>query len=127
MVDPGRLAGVYNLVVADAYDLFDHQVPVETFAPMLEDGEVPDEVCVVGLGDAYEADDVGELRRLMDEAADGLESRSPLPTIQFAVDGSFQRLSRDFELQTDDNLYRLSRVFGPQIKRRNVDWLTAPF
>ena len=127
MVEPGRLAGVYNLVVADEYDLFDHRVPVEAFASMLEGGEVPDEVCVVGLADAYEADDVSELRRLMDEAADGLESRSPLPTIQFAVDGSFQRLSRDFELQTDDDLYRLSRVFGPQIKRRNVDWLTAPF
>lgn len=127
MVEPGRLAGVYNLVVADEYDLFDHRVPVETFTSMLEDGEVPDEVCVIGLADAYEADDVRELRRLMDEAADGLESRSPLPTIQFAVDGSFQRLSRDFELQTDDDLYRLSRVFGPQIKRRNVDWLTAPF
>lgn len=127
MVEPGRLAGVYNLVVADAYDLFDHRVPVETFASMLEDGEVPDEVCVVGLADTYEADDVRELRRLMDEAADRLESRSPLPTIQFAVDGSFQRLSRDFELQTEDDLYRLSRVFGPQIKRRNVDWLTAPF
>ena len=127
MVEPGRLAGVYNLVVAEEYDLFDHRVPVETFASILEDGEVPDEVCVVGLADAYEADDVSELRRLMDEAADGLESRSPLPTIQFAVDGSFQRLSRDFELQTDDDLYRLSRVFGPQIKRRNVDWLTAPF
>ena len=127
MVEPGRLAGVYNLVVADAYDLFDHRVPVETFASMLEDGEVPEEVCVVGLADAYEADDVRELRRLMDEAADRLEGRSPLPTIQFAVEGSFQRLSRDFELQTEDDLYRLSRVFGPQIKRRNVDWLTAPF
>ena len=127
MVEPGRLAGVYNLVVTDEYDLFDHRVPVGTFASMLEDGEVPEEVCVVGLSDAYEADDVSELRRLMDEAADGLESRSPLPTIQFAVDGSFQRLSRDFELQTDDDLYRLSRAFGPQIKRRDVDWLTAPF
>lgn len=127
MVEPGRLAGVYNLVVADVYDLFDHQVPVQTFASMVKDGEVPDEVCVVGLADAYEADDIRELRRLMDEAADGLESRSPLPTIQFAVDGSFQRLSNDFEFQTDDDLYRLSRAFGPQIKRRNVDWLTAPF
>jgi hypothetical protein len=127
MVESGRLAGVYNLVVADAYDLFDHRVPVEAFASMLEDGEVPDEVCVVGLADAYEADDVRELRRLMDEAAGRLESRSPLPTIQFAVDGSFQRLSRDFELRTDDDLYRLSRVFGPQIERRDVDWLTAPF
>lgn len=127
MVDPGRLAGVYNLVVADEYDLFDHRVPVESFVSMLEDGEVPDEVCVVGLADTYESEDVRELRRLMDEAADGLEGRSPLPTIQFAVDGSFQRLSRDFELRTDDELYRLSRVFGPQIKRRDVDWLTAPF
>lgn len=127
MVDPGQLAGVYNLVVADEYDLFEHQVPVDAFESMLRDDGVPDEVCVVGLADVYESDDVNELRRLMDETADGLESRSPLPTVQFAVGGSFQRLSRDFELQTDDNLYRLSRVFGPQIKRRNVDWLTAPF
>lgn len=127
MVDPGRLAGVYNLVVADAYDLFQHQVPVSEFESMLRDGDVPDEVSVVGLADVYEAGDVRDLRRLMDDAADGLESRSPLPTIQFAVDGSFQRLSNDFELQTGGDLYRLSRVFGPQIKRRNVDWLTAPF
>jgi hypothetical protein len=127
MVDPGQLAGVYNLVVADAYNLFDHQVPVDAFESMLRDDEVPDEVCVVGLADTYESEDVRELRRLMDEAADGLEGRSPLPTIQFAIDGSFQRLSRDFELRTDDELYRLSRVFGPQIKRRDVDWLTAPF
>lgn len=129
MVDPGRLAGVYNLVVADAYDLFQHQVPVSEFESMLRDGDVPDEVSVVGLADVYEAgeDEVRQLRRQMDRAADGLESRSPLPTIQFAVDGSFQRLSNDFELQTGGDLYRLSRVFGPQIKRRNVDWLTAPF
>jgi hypothetical protein len=126
MVDPGQMAGVYNLVVADEYDLFEHQVPVDTFESMLRDDEVPDEVCVVGLADVYESDDVNELRRLMDKNADGLESRSPLPAVQFAVDGSFQRLSRDFELQTDDDLYRLSRVFGPQIERRNVDWLTAP-
>lgn len=127
MVNPGQLAGVYNLVVADACDLFDHQVPIETFTSMLEQNEVPDELCVVGLADTYKRDNSQELRRLIDEAADGLEARNPLPTIQFAVDGSFQRLSRDFELQTDDDLYRLSRVFGPQINRRNVDWLTTPF
>jgi hypothetical protein len=127
MVNRGQLAGVYNLVVADAYDLFEHQVPIETFRSMLEENEVPDELCVVGLAEIYEKDETQELRRLMDEAADGLEARSPLPTIQFAVDGSFQRLSRDFELQTDDELYRLSRLFGPQINRRNVDWLTTPF
>ena len=127
MVNRGQLAGVYNLVVADAYDLFEHQVPIETFRSMLEENEVPDELCVVGLAEIYEKDETQELRRLMDEAADGLEARSPLPTIQFAVDGSFRRLSRDFELQTDDELYRLSRLFGPQINRRNVDWLTTPF
>jgi hypothetical protein len=127
MVNRGQLAGVYNLVVADAYDLFEHQVPIETFRSMLEENEVPDELCVVGLAEIYEKDETQELRRLMDEAADGLEARSPLPTIQFAVDGSFQRLSRDFELQTDDELYRLSRLFGPQINRRNADWLTTPF
>jgi hypothetical protein len=127
MVDPGQLAGVYNLVVADEYDLFSHQVPVNAYESMLEDNEVPDEICVVGLADVYESDDIRELRRSIDETADTLESRTPLPTVQFAVDGSFQRLNRDFELQTDEDLYRLSRVFGPQIKRRNVDWLTAPF
>lgn len=118
---------MYNLVVADAYDLFEHQVPVGTFESMLRDDEVPDEVCVVGLADVYETDDARELRRLLDQRASGLESRTPLPTIQFAVDGSFQRLSQDFELQAGDDLYRLGRVFGPQIDRKNVDWLTAPF
>jgi hypothetical protein len=127
MVEPGKLAGVYNLVVADEYDLFDHRVPVAEFESMLRDRDVPDEICVVGIAETYGDGDVRELRRLMDDAADSLESRTPLPTIQFAVDGSFQRRSRDFELQTGDELYRLSRVFGPQIERRDTDWLTAPF
>jgi hypothetical protein len=128
MVDPGELAGRYNLVVADSYDLFDHRVPVSEFKSMLRDRDVPQEVCVVGLAETFEDDgEVKELRRLMDDAADGLEGQSSLPTIQFAVEGSFQRRSRDFELQTEDDLYRLSRVFGPQIKRRNSNWLTAPF
>ena len=129
MVEQGKLAGTYNLVVADAYDRFDHQVPVSKFESMLRDGDVPDEVSVVGLADVYAAgeDEVRQLRREMDRAADGLETRSPMPTIEFAVDGSFQRLSNDFELQTGDDLYRLSRVFGPQIEREHTDWLTAPF
>jgi hypothetical protein len=128
MVDPGKLAGRYNLVVADAYDLFDHRVPVHEFESMLRDRDVPDELCVVGIGETFENDDeVRELRRLMDDAADSLESRGSLPTIQFAVEGSFQRRSRDFELRTGGELYRLSRAFGPQIKRRDSDWLTAPF
>lgn len=128
MVETGQLAGVYNLVVADAYDLFDHRVPVSEFESMLRNRDIPEEICVVGLAETYEDDDrIRDLRRLMDDAADTLESQSPLPTIQFSVDGSFQRRERDFELQTDEELYRLSQVFGPQIERRSSDWLTAPF
>ena len=128
MAEPGQLAGVYNLVVADAYDLFDHRVPVSEFESMLQERDVPNEICVVGIAEIFENDEaVQSLSRKMSDAADGLENQSPLPTIQFAVEGSFQRRSRDFELQAGEDLYRLSRVFGPQIERRNSDWLTVPF
>ncbi|MBB6647915.1 MULTISPECIES: hypothetical protein [Haloferacaceae] len=128
MVEHGKLPGEYNIVVEDEYDLFDHRVPVEEFEEMLRENDVPDEVCVVGLDDLFGDDDAAsELSTLMDRSANTLENRSPLPTIQFAVEGSFQRRQRDFELQTGGDLYRLSRVFGPQIERRSGGWLTAPF
>ncbi|WP_435180433.1 hypothetical protein [Halorussus sp. AFM4] len=128
MVEHGKLPGEYNIVVADEYDLFDHRVPVDEFEEMLRENDVPDEVCVVGLDDLFENDDaVSELSTLMDRRANTLENRSSLPTVQFAVEGSFQRRQRDFELQTEGDLYRLSRVFGPQIERRSGGWLTAPF
>lgn len=128
MVEDGKLPGEYNIVVADEYDLFDHRVPVAEFEEMLRETDVPDEVCVVGLDDLFGDDDaVTELSTLMDRRANALENRSPLPTVQFAVEGSFQRRQRDFELQTGGDLYRLSRVFGPQIDRRSGGWLTAPF
>ena len=101
MVRSGRLAGVYNLVVADEYDLFDHRVPVETFASMLEGNEVPGELCVIGLAGAYGDDDVSELRRLMHEAAAGLVSLNPISTIEFAIDGAFHPLSLDVERRTE--------------------------
>jgi hypothetical protein len=124
----GKLPGRYNIVVADEYDLFDHRVPLNEFEEMLRENEVPDEVCVVGLADAFEADErVDELSRLMDRRANDLESRSPLPTIQFAIDGAFQRRKRDFELQAGGDLHRLSRVFGSQIERQEQGWLLAPF
>ena len=128
MVEHGKLPGEYNIVIKGDYDLFDHQVPVEEFEEMLRENDVPDELCVVGIGDVFEDDDaVNELSALMDRCGNALENRNPLPTIQFAVDGSFQRRQRDFELQTGSNLHRLSRVFGPQIDRRSSGWLTAPF
>jgi hypothetical protein len=128
MPKSGQLPGVYNIVVADEYDLFDHRVPIEEFMEMLRENDVPEEICVVGLDNLFENEErTTELSRLMDRRANTLESRSPLPTIQFAVDGAFQRRQRDFELQSEDELYRLSRVFGSQIKRREHGWLTTPF
>ena len=128
MPAPGKLPGRYNIVVADEYDLFDHRVPLDEFEEMLQKNSVPDEVCVVGLADAFVDDErVGELSRLMDRRANDLESRNPLPTIQFATEGAFQRRKRDFELQAGSDLYRLSRVFGSQVDRQEQGWLLAPF
>jgi hypothetical protein len=128
MVEHGKLPGEYNIVVKGEYDLFDHRVPVDEFEEMLRESDVPDEVCVVGLDKLFDdGDAVSDLSGLMDRHANSLENRSPLPTIQFAIEGSFQRRQRDYELQTGGDLYRLSRVFGPQIDRRSSGWLTAPF
>ena len=128
MPDPGQLPGEYNIIVEDECDLFDHRVPVKEFEEMLREDDVPDEVCVVGLEAVFEDEEaVNELSRLMDRSANSLETRHPLPTIQFAVEGSFQRRQRDFELQAGGDLFRLSRIFGPQIDRRSSGWLTAPF
>ena len=128
MVEHGKLPGKYNIVVNSEYDLFDHQVPIKEFEEMLHENDVPGEVCVVGLDDVFGDDDaVNELSALMDRSANTLENRSPLPTIQFAVEGSFQRRQRDFELQTSGDLFRLGHIFGPQVKRRSGGWLTAPF
>ncbi|WP_158056535.1 hypothetical protein [Halorussus halophilus] len=128
MVEHGKLPGEYNIVAKDEYDLFDHQVPVEEFEEMLRENDVPDELCVVGLDDVFgDNDAVNELSAVMDRRANGLENRDPLPTVQFAVEGSFQRRQRDFELQAGNDFHRLSRIFGPQIDRRSSEWLTAPF
>lgn len=128
MPDSGKLPGRYNIVVAEEYDLFDHRVPIAEFQEMLDEDDVPDEVCVVGLDDLFDDDDaVNKLSRVMSRHADNLEAQNPLPTIQFAVEGAFQRRERDYELHSGDSLYRLSRVFGSQINRREQGWLTTPF
>lgn len=128
MPTAGQLPGRYNIVVEDEYEIFDHRVPVDEYVELLRSGDVPDELCVVGLEAAYEDDEtIDTLSRMMDKQADALESRSQLPTIQFAIEGGFQRRKGDFELQTGDDLYRLSRVFGRQLERRKSGWLTSPF
>ncbi len=127
MAGPGRIPGRYNLVVEGAYEPFDHRMPVEEFIQRLEDDDVPDEVSVVGLGDAFEDGN------LADELADAMERRGndlvyQNPTIQFVVEGSFHRRGKTFDLRHDDELYSLQDVFGPQFDRKEEgDWLVAPF
>lgn len=127
MAGPGRIPGQYNIVVEGAYETFDHQIPVSSFIQRLEDDAVPDEVTVVGLGEAFEDGDQTEtLAREMDQRANDLEYQNP--TVQFVVEGALHRRGKTFDLRYNDALYPLQDVFGPQIERKGEgDWLVAPF
>lgn len=123
----GAIPGQYNVIRRDAYETVDRQVPIEDFIQQLREDTVPDEVCVVGLGKAFEEDRITELAGAMDERGDDLNNRRELPVIQFAVEGSFNRAGKSFDLRYGDELYPLQRVFGPQIDRQGERWLIAPF
>jgi len=127
MAGPGRIPGRYNLIVKGSYNSFDHQIPVAEFVKRLENDDVPDEVSVIGLGDAFDDGDlVEELARQMDRRANDLEYQSL--TVQFVVEGSFHRSGKTFDLRHDGELYSLQDVFGPQLDRKQQgDWLVAPF
>jgi hypothetical protein len=127
MAGPGQIPGRYNIVVKDEYDTFEHQIPVEEFIQRLKEDYVPDEVSVVGLGEALQDDDVArELAREMDRRANDLEYQSP--TAQFVVEGTFHRRGKIYDLRYEDELYSLQEVFGPQLDRKEGgDWLVAPF
>ena len=127
MAGPGRIPGQYNIIVAGEYDAFDHQMPVEEFLQRLKNDDVPDEVSVVGLEEAFDDEElINELAREMDQRADDLEYQSP--TIQIVVKGSFHRRGKTFDLRHDDYLYSLQEIFGPQLERREQgDWITSPF
>jgi len=126
MVGPGQIPG-YNLIIEGEYDTFDHQMPVEEFIQCLQEDTVPDQVSVVGLGEAYrDGDRAGELAGEMDSRANDLEYQSP--TVQFVVEGSFHRQGKTYDLRYEDELYSLQDVFGPQLERKEQgDWLVAPF
>lgn len=127
MAGPGRIPGRYNIVVEGEYERFEHQMPVEEFIQRLENDEVPDEVSVVGLGDAFKDGElVTELANAMDRRANDLEFQSP--TIQFVIEGSFHRSGKTFDLRYEEELFSLQEVFGPQFDRKgDGDWLVAPF
>jgi hypothetical protein len=127
MAGPGQIPGRYNIIVKGEYETFDHQIPVKDFIQRLKDDAVPDEVSVVGLGEAFEDDDLAnELARAMDQRANDLEYQSP--TVQFVVNGSFHRQGKVYDLRYNDELYSLQEVFGPQLERKEQgDWLVSPF
>ena len=127
MAGPGRIPGRYNLIIEESYDAFDHQMPVDEFIIRLKNNNIPDEVSVIGLEDAFEDDDLAtELAREMDQRANDLEYQNP--TVQFVVEGQFHRRGKTYDLRHDDELYSLQDVFGPQLQRKEQgEWLVAPF
>jgi len=127
MAGPGQIPGRYNLIIDGEYDAFDHQMPVEEFLQRLKDDNVPDEVSVVGLADAFrDGDLVLNLAQEMDRRANDLEYQSP--TVQFVVNGSFHRSGKTYDLRDGDDLHSLQEVFGPQLERKEDGyWLVAPF
>lgn len=128
MRDLDAIGGMYNIVREDRKTA-DHQVPVETFIEMLRDHEIPEELCVVGI-EPILADDEQTRRDAVDamrSESDYLNGLSPLPKIQFAVDGSFQSVGESFELERAGEFYPLSTLFGSRIKRRSDGWLVSPY
>lgn len=127
MAGPGQIPGRYNVVVEGKYEPFDHRMPIEEFIQRLETDDVPDEVSVVGLGEALEdGDRAAELAQALDRRANDLEYQNP--TVQFIVEGSFHRRGKTYDLRYGDELYPLQEVFGPQLERKGGgDWLVVPF
>jgi hypothetical protein len=128
MRDLDAIGGMYNIVTEDRVTA-DYQVPVETFVEMLRGHEIPEALCVVGIEPilADEAETRRDVVDAMRSESDYLNGLSPLPKIQFAVDGSFQSVGESFELERDGEFYPLSVVFGSRLKRRNDGWLVSPY
>lgn len=129
MSEIDAVAGMYNIVDREKRATADYQLPLEEFIDQLEERSLPQEVCVVGLEDVLSEDD--ELRErlvsVMRSEMDYLNNQHPLPSIQFAVEGTFQSVGDSFEIQVDDEFYALKPIFGRQIKRREDGWLATPF
>lgn len=127
MASEGAIPGRYNIVLSDEYETFDRQVPVDEFVEMLRDDEVPEEVCVVGLEEAYEHGTSEELAQEVRDKKDQLENQHPLPTVQFRVEGSLQRVGDGYDLRYKDELYSLDEVFGSQLNREGKGWIVSTF
>lgn len=130
MRDLDAIGGMYNVVRTDR-ETADYQVPVAKFVEMLREHEIPEELCVVGLESVLADEGEGETRRdvvdAMRSESDYLNALSPLPKIQFAVEGTFHGVGKSFELERDGEFYPLETVFGSRLKRRRDGWLVSPY
>jgi hypothetical protein len=129
MSDLDAIAGMYNVVVRDERETADYQVPIEEFLRRLENRDLPDKLCVVGLDTVLsgEADCRERLVSTMRREIDYLNAQRPLPTIQFAVSDTLQSVGTSFDLEVDGEFYSLQPVFGRQMKQREPGWLVTPF
>lgn len=122
------IGGMYNIVKTDRKTA-DYQVPVEKFLEMIQDHEIPEELCVVGLESVLSGEK--EIRREMIDTmrseSDYLNGLSTNPKIQFAVEGNFQAVGESFEVERDGEFYELEPIFGSRLKRRSDGWLVSPF
>ncbi len=128
MRDLDAIGGMYNIVREDRKTA-DYQVPVSTFVEMLHEHEIPEELCVVGV-ESILTDDEETRRKVVDtmrSESDYLNGLSPLPKIQFAVEGNFQSVGESFELERNGDFYQLEAVFGSRLKRRSDGWLVSPY
>ena len=129
MSDIDAVAGMYNIIVSGERESADYRVPVDEFLSKLENRDLPEAICVVGLEDVLtDEDDIRDrLVSTMRKEMDYLNSQRPLPTIQFVVEGDIQGAGDSFEVEIDDEFYSLRPIFGRQIKKRDPGWLVAPF
>jgi hypothetical protein len=127
MASEGAIPGRYNIVLSDEYETFDRQVPVEEFIEMLRDDEVPDKLCVVGLEDAFGDGTAEELATEIRDKKDQLENQHPLPTVQFEIEGSLQRVGKGYDLRYGDEILDLNEVFGSPLDREGDGWVVAHF
>lgn len=126
MID-GQIEGWYNLVTADTYETFDNQISVAEYIDLLRDEDVPEQVTVTGLEEAFAEGEADELADAIDEHGNWLESMRPRRTVQFAVEGTFQQRGEVWHLLSDEHSYPLEAVFGPETERKDEGWLMAPF
>lgn len=129
MAKDGQLRGVYNIVEHGKYDTFPTQLPIEAFEELLAEGDVPNEVTVVKLGEAFaDSDFINTLARTMADKGNELATAESQPIIQFVVQGDIHR-GDPFDLFIDGEIHSLRPLFGRQVTALTDDhsWLKAPF